>query len=306
MRAAVCGALALAGCGGHAPEPGDARRARAARDVEHYVWVDARCSDGTIDLAATGFERTVELQRREDGYLMTFDTELATQGCRALSVWTAHAERELYAYRFVPEAWVHEPRAGGAPSERGCGPEEREPVLGEIHRAGDTLELVLQRSPWCRGFDAHFVLKGAPPPVLRPQDVVARYVAHFARGDAGALAALFERTGALIEGFSESADGRPTRHEGRAAITAYFERAFAGASWHAARLVSLQRGDRPSEISADVEYIDSELKEPLRVRASFVLAAGEIFESDLQLVTDPQPAEAASPPASELHSERVP
>jgi len=252
--------------------------------ADRYTWVDAHCSDGPIDLAAIGFERTLDVERRRDSILLTFDTALATEGCRSTSVWTARREQQLYLYAFAPEAWV------ALPAGTSCGAEERTPALGELHFAGDTLEIVMQRSPWCRGFDTHFIYRAVPAPELGGRELVARYVAHFSRGDADALAAMFERGGALIEPFSPTKDGQPTRHEGRAAIRAYFERVFTSARWHAARLIALSPGDEENVIIADLEYMDSELAEPLRVRASFVLAAGEIFESDTQLVSDPKPA----------------
>jgi len=262
------------------------------------VWVDARCSDGPIDLAAVGFERTVDLAKRGKSYVLTFDTKLATEGCQTTSVWTAEPEADLYSYRMSPESWVSWPMSARTgvvgPAGGACGAEEREPVLGEIHRAGDALELVMQRSPWCRGFDVHFVFRAIPRPSLEPAELVARYVAHFDRGDALSLAQLFESQGVLIESFTATQDGQPARHEGRTAIAAYFERVFASSSWHAARLLALSGGDDPSVITADLEYMDSELAEPLRLRASFVLAGGEIFESEAQLVTDPKPAHAVA------------
>jgi ketosteroid isomerase-like protein len=275
----------LLGCATTSAAPRDATRLPARTD--RYTWVDAHCSDGTIDLAGVGFERTVDVERRMDSVLLTFDTALATEGCRSLSVWTARREpKQLYLYSLVPEAWVELP-VGNV-----CGEQERATTLGELHFAGDTLEIITQRSPWCRGYDAHFIYRAMPHAPLDGRELVARYVAHFSRGDAGALAAMFESRGALIESFSSTPDGQPTRHEGRAAIRAYFERVFASARWHAARLIALSPGEGDNVIIADLEYMDSELSEPLRVRSSFVLAAGEIFESDTQLVTDPKPAPA--------------
>lgn len=264
----------------------------ASAKAERYTWVDAYCSDGTIDLAAVGFERIVDVERRKDRVLLTYETALATQGCSSTSVWTARRQDELYAYALEPEAWVELP-AGAT-----CGVQERAPVLGELHFAGDTLEIVTQRSPWCRGYDAHFIYRATPALELESRALALRYVAHFSRGDASALAALFESHGTVIESFSASADGQATRHEGRAAIRAYFERVFTSARWHAARLIALTPGDEPNVIIADLEYMDSELQEPLRVRSSFVLAGGEIFESDTQLVTDPKPALASAEPKS--------
>jgi ketosteroid isomerase-like protein len=275
----------LFGCATTSAAPRDAMRLPAR--IDRYTWVDAHCSDGTIDLAGVGFERTVDVERRMDSVLLTFDTALATEGCRSLSVWTARREpKQLYLYSLVPEAWVELP-VGNV-----CGEHERATTLGELHFAGDTLEIITQRSPWCRGYDAHFIYRATPHTPLDGRELVARYVAHFSRGDAGALAAMFESRGALIESFSATPDGQPTRHEGRAAIRAYFERVFASARWHAARLIALSPGEGDNVIIADLEYMDSELSEPLRVRSSFVLAAGEIFESDTQLVTDPKPAPA--------------
>ena len=289
---AMC-SLVLLGCATTSAAPQEAMRLPSRTD--RYTWVDAHCSDGTIDLAGVGFERTVDVERRMDSVLLTFDTALATEGCRSLSVWTARrVPKQHYLYSLVPEAWVELP-AGNV-----CGEQERAPTLGELHFAGDTLEIITQRSPWCRGYDSHFIYRATPRArerALDGRELVARYVAHFSRGDAGALAAMFESHGALIEAFSASDDGQPTRHEGRAAIRAYFERVFASARWHAARLIALSPGEGDNVIIADLEYMDSELSEPLRVRSSFVLAAGEIFESDTQLVTDPKPAPAQAVPA---------
>lgn len=292
----VAGVCALAGCAtaGRTSAP---KSAPAFAATERYTWVDAYCSDGAVDLAAIGFERTVDVERRKDAVLLTYDTALATQGCRSTSVWSARRADKLYVYTLEPEAWIELP-AGTV-----CGAEERAPSTGELHFAGDTLEIVTQRSPWCRGFDAHFVYRSTPTAELSGREVVARYIAHFGRGDAAALADLFDDNGALIESFSASRDGQPTRHEGRAAIRAYFERMFTSSRWHAARLLALTPADsgntRDNALIADLEYMDSELREPLRVRSSFVLAAGEIFESDIQLVTDPQPvAPAGAEPKS--------
>jgi hypothetical protein len=294
---------ALSGCAtgsSVAPRPVTSSAAQA----ERYTWVDAHCSDGEIDLASIGFERTVDVERRgvdeQHALLLTLNTALATEGCRSTSVWTARRQDELYVYAMEPEAWVElpgTPHAAGFAAASGttCGVEEREPVLGELHFAGDTLEIVTQRSPWCRGYDAHFIYRAMPALELEGDELVARYVAHFSRGDAAALAALFESHGALIESFTASRDGQPTRHAGRAAIRAYFERVFTSTRWHAARLIALSPGDDANVIIADLEYMDSELQEPLRVRSSFVLAGGEIFESDTQLVTDPKPAPSAQP-----------
>jgi hypothetical protein len=280
-------ALALCGCASapRATGPGQGIDAERAQ-VRHYVWTSASCSDGSIDLAALGFERTLEVERTKGATLLTLETAIATRGCRSTSVWKVTDAEE--GKRIEPEAWVRQP------SGESCGLEERAPVLGTLRFLDERLEITTRSSPWCRGLDARFRYTESPVPALDAERVAARYVAHFARGDADALARLFAIDGSLIEPFTATEDGQLKRHEGRDAVRAYYARAFASVPWQTARLLALERDANSGAIIADVEYMDGLLAEPLRVRIALVLAGYELLEAEVQLVTDPRAAAAAS------------
>ncbi len=291
----LIGLLALFACTSSSQRAGVGHPSQThAAAPRRYVWLDTSCSDGEVDLAALGFERSVELRTTTDGGLvLTFDTALATTGCWSTSVWKA--EPLAAGYRFVPEAWITQP------ADQPCGMEERKPVLGELEVSLDGLVIVTRQSPWCRGLDARFVYRAAGASATAqqlesPTRIAARYMAHFERGDAEALADLFSTEGSLVEPFSATEDQQPARHEGRAAIRSYFEHAFTSVQWHAVRVRSFET--RADTVIADFEYMDAALAEPLRARNLLVLAGGEVFESEIQLVTDPKPTEpqtSASP-----------
>jgi len=257
-----------------------------------WTWVEAECNDGALDLARLGFEREFTLDLREDegSLLLTFDTELVTAGCSATSVWLARPAGDAELWQLEPQAVVSEPPDGE------CGARERDATLGTLRMSSDVFEIVTHRSSWCRGFDARFVYRRAPPRRLSPRDVVVRYVAHFNRGDASAVADLFVDSGALVEPFTRTDDGNYKRHEGRARVQDWYENAFRSAPWHALRLLSLSSGAETGHLIAQWEYMDPHLSEPLSGRNLFVVAGGEIYETEIQLVSDPKPqGEAAGP-----------
>lgn len=270
----------------------------SALDGARYVWVEAECADGPLDLARLGFERELTLDVRGVSLLMTFDSELIVEGCYQTMVWRAEPALESDAWQVVPEAHVELPLGVE------CGAREREPMGASLRFTEDLLELVTYDSPWCRGFDARFVYRRAPPRRPTERQLVARYVAHFDRRDAQELSLLFAENASLVEPFSPSQDGNHVRHEGREAIRAYFERAFASTRWLAMRLSALSPVDESGSLIADWQYMDDHLAEPLLGRNLFLIAAGEIYETELQLVSDPVAGEPPpDAPASDLASE---
>ena len=66
------------------------------------------------------------------------------------------------------------------------------------------------------------------------------------------------------------------------------------------RLLAIEPGTTEGHFTAEWEYMDPLLSEPLRGRNLFVLAGGEIYEAELQLLGDPSVAAQleAPPPAS--------
>jgi hypothetical protein len=291
----------LVGCAGRSAqvETASSSTQPALRSLQgaRFVWVEAECSDGPLELGQLGFERELAVEVGRDTLLLTFDTAVVTAGCRSTSVVSVKAAPDADTtqggptelYRYTPESVVT------LPAGTSCGAVETSPALGTLRLAGDQLELVTQGSPWCRGFDARFVYRRSEPKPLLPEQVAARYVAHFDRGDARSVAALFEAAGSLVEPFTRTDDGNYERHEGRAAVQAWLVRSFASTPWHAMRLLALVPGSSSDQLIADWEYMDANLAEPLRGRNLFVIAAGEIYESEIQLTSDPKPAAATVP-----------
>jgi hypothetical protein len=271
------------------PTSGTLRDAFAGLSDGRFEWLQAECDDGPLDLASIGFERTLWLQLQGGKLLLTLDTQLATKGCGQTTVWLATSTSASEFWRFEPQALVALP-----PAAAECGATEREAVNGTMRADGDELELVTQRSPWCRGFDARFVYRRAPPRPLTPEEIVVRYVAHFDRGDADAIAGLFEDKASLVEPFTRTGDGNYARHEGRDAVRAWYASAFTTARWHAMRLLAYEPREA-GHVAADWEYMDARLREPLRGRNLFLIAEGEIYEAEVQLVSDPVPKDPATP-----------
>lgn len=287
VRAYALGAFALllfaCGCASAPKSPWELNgKARGGLSGSHWVWLDAECSDGALELGSVGLERTLAIDITGQGVVqLTFDSQLATAGCSATSVWTVNPTQRSARWRFVPEALVALPPGGQ------CGAEERAPTDGTLRLLGDVLEVVIYRSQWCRGFDARFLYRRSTPEQLEPRALAARYVAHWNRGDAAAVAQLFVDDGALIEPFSRTDDGNYARHQGRAEVQAWLERAFASSPWQALRLLSFEPGSDEGQWIATWDYMDANLASPLRGRNLFVMAGGEIYETELQLVADP-------------------
>jgi hypothetical protein len=286
-------ACALFACGGSTnPQALSALSADGWNGIDgsRFTWASAECSDGPLDLARLGFEREVELSVREGALFMTLDTEVITDGCTSTSVWQVVPASDPALWKLTPRALVTLP-----PSAE-CGAKEREPQNGSLHLSGDSLEIVQHGSTWCRGFDARFVYRRAPARRLAPRELIARYVAGWNLRDPRVLAGLFVDGGSLVEPFTRTDDGNYARHEGRDALRAFFAQAFASVPWSAMRLLAIEPGTTEGHFTAEWEYMDPVLSEPLRGRNLFVLAGGEIYEAELQLIGDPKAAVRLEPP----------
>jgi hypothetical protein len=262
-----------------------------------FVWIDAECSDGPLDLGSLGFERELRLDVEKTTLVMSLDTALAAQGCASTSLFVVEPAPQPGLFRFVPKALV------SLPSDQSCGAVERKETLGQLRSFGDELELVLRDSPWCRGFDSRFTYKRVDWQRLDDRRLVMHYVAAWNRSDAAAMAALFDQNGSLVEPFTKTDDGNYARHQGRAEVAAWYASAFASSPWHALRLSWLEPGAADGQWIAGWEYMDPQLASPLRGRNLFVLAGGEIYETEIQLIDDPEPAPAATAETKTVTSE---
>ena len=286
--------FALGACAsrqGGQPASVPAAQALSVLDHAHYRWVSAQCVDGELDLARQGFDRTLTSEVFGQSLRFTYETRLAQPECVSTEVWSLQPAA-AGQWRFIADADVH------LPADLPCGAANtsaQPDVLGMVQVNGETLEEMRFGSPWCRGFDARFVYRRIPAQGLDRDQIIRRYVAHWNRRDPRAVAALFADQGALVEPFSRSNDGQPIRHEGRAQIEAWLKDAFGSVPWFAMQLTGIEALDDSGQALALWRYFDPGLAEPLYGRNLFVLAGGEIFATELQLVSEPVPSSSLQP-----------
>ncbi|HKU44294.1 MAG TPA: nuclear transport factor 2 family protein [Polyangiales bacterium] len=275
----------LAGCNAGARPPATATSAPLAplsslADAR-WTWLSAECVDGGLALDSLGFDRTLRSELRGDRVVLTYDTELAEPLCASTEVWTL-SPLASGQFWFKPEARVTLP-AGAA-----CGAREETPRQGVLRLTGDTLEEIHFGSEWCRGFDVRFTYRRTTPLQLSPEQVVRRYVAHWNRRDPRAVASLFAEDGQLLEPFTRSPDGSLVRHAGRPNVEAWLADAFATTPWLAMQLTEIEPRSE-GQVIASWRYMDARLAEPLTGRNLYVLAGGEIFATEVQLLAPPSP-----------------
>lgn len=250
------------------------------RATQRYLWVDARCSDGALDLAAQGFERELFLRPAGAGYELTFVSRKGAQGCREFAIWSARPDRDAEGQaRFAFVAWPEVV----LPADRVCDPQEDGLRRGELQISGEMLTLSLQRSGYCRGFDVYFRYRKVPLRSLRAAEVVQKFIALYNSRDAAAVASLFAAQGVLTEPFSQSVGLGVARHEGRLAIERWLAEGFAANTWSAMRLQELRPEGDPGAFVAIWEYMDSGLAEPLVGQTRFVVGDSQIFVAELQV-----------------------
>jgi hypothetical protein len=282
--------LGLSACSARGAGPNATPAAVSVASLDHarFLWVSAQCVDGVLDLAKNGFERTLVSEVHGNGLRFTYDTRLAQPDCVSTEVWSLQPEA-AGQWRFVPESEVR------LPADAACGAATQSAGQGVIQLHGDTLEELHFGSGWCRGFDVRFVYRRVPEVTLTRDQIIRRYIAHWNRRDAHAVAGLFADQGLLVEPFSRSGDGMPVRHEGRAQVEAWLSQAFGSVSWLALQLTDIEPLEDANQSLALWRYFDARLAEPLAGRNLFLLAGGEIFTTELQLVGEPVPAAAGKP-----------
>jgi len=285
--ALLCGWAATPSC---ATRTGPALELPSAPSAAHFVWVRTECVDGRLPLAETGFQQALTAARVGETLELTFDTAMADRGCTDLTSVTAEphpsetGQGALWAMRADARVTL--------PMDARCGPPDAHGTLGQLWLEGEALRLTLRRSGWCRGFDATVHYRIAPAAERSAEEVVRRYLLRFARRDAEAAARLFADNGSLVEPFTQHPDGRTTRHRGRAEVGAWLERTLQGPRWSAVRVRSVESSGPAGQFIAEWEYMDDALSAPVVARNLFVVADGEIFETEVQLLSVPRPRAA--------------
>jgi ketosteroid isomerase-like protein len=280
------GDLALGGGGGSSFSSAGTTPVGPEIGGTEWQWIEAHCTEGPLDLASRGFSQELRIEADQQGLLLTFDETFERESCTHTVVTRAKPTQDRRTFRMVEEVRVAEP-----PTDQCYGKMEQERP-GEVRRAGDLLEVLVQRSfVWCNGFEVRMVYARKQPSMLSNEQIVRRYAAHFNRRDAAHVAALFAESGSLVEPFHVTRTGGASRHDGRAEVQAYFEETFRGVDWLALQMTEIAaRGE--GQVVADWKYIDPRVEAPFGGRNHFTIAAGEIFESRIEL-TDPPPAAGA-------------
>jgi hypothetical protein len=301
-------ALALAGCGGGqerstTPDEsadlentgGSGRTSEMPRglDGSQWRWVEAHCTEGPLDLTARGYAAKLRVSERDGGLTLISDQVFATEQCEHTIVQRAVPPQSGADWRMEEVARVP------VPATRECFGRPEEPRPGEVRLQNGRLEVLTQRSQWCNGLEVRMVYERVPDALLAEEEIVRRYVAHFTLGDADAVAGLFAEAGSLLEPFTQTETGDPYRHDGREAVRAWYTETFATARWRAVRITGIEPSTSAAGAAQRVltwEYMDPRLEQPLTGRTSFTIAAGEIFEAQIELTSAPTeraPTEAA-------------
>jgi hypothetical protein len=162
---------------------------------------------------------------------------------------------------------------------------------GVITLSGDALEIWIYQSNWCDGFDVRFTYRAIQNKQLSNEQVIRHYAVFFNQRNFKAIAGLFAETGSVIEPFAATSDGNPKRNQGRSEVEKYYRALFESASWSALKLVSIEQEKEEDQLIVSWEYMDSRLEKPFSGRNLFIMAGGEIFETEFQITSDITQAE---------------
>lgn len=253
------------------------QRAYGVLDRSRWSWYEAECIDRPLDLFKRGFEQQLRVRVQNDGLLLTFDNEFMSEGCEQTIVMFATPSLEKDQWQIVEEARV------AFPTNNACFGRPQPVRAGVIRLSGDVLELHIYRSDWCNGFDVRFAYRSIPNAPLTDRQLIRHYAAHFNRRDPKSLADLFAETGSLTDPLSSPTDENPQRYTGRKAIEGFFRRTFESTRWHALRITAIEQSNEPGYYFANWEYMDSHLDKPFSGRNLFIIAEGEIYQTEFQI-----------------------
>jgi hypothetical protein len=262
---------------------------RSARDGQRsfgvlhqscWSWFEAECIDRPLDLFKRGFEQQLRVRVQNDGLLLTFDNEFMSEGCEQTIVMSATPALEKDQWQIVEEARI------ALPTDEACfgRPEQVRP--GVVRLSGDVLELLIYRSDWCNGFDVRFAYRSIPNVPLTDRQLIRHYAVHFNRRDPASLASLFAATGSLIEPLASTTGGNPKRYQGRKEVERFFRQTFESTRWHALRITAIEQSNEPGYYIAKWDYMDSHLERPFGGRNLFIVAEGEIYQTEVQIADE--------------------
>jgi len=248
-------------------------------DGSEWRWVSAFCTEGPLDLGSRGYSSTLRIAQDGAAVDLTYDSAYVNEGCQQTIIQHVSPPEGRGELRMDETARV------AVPPTTACFGQPEPPRPGELRRDGRRLEVLVQRSRWCGGFEVRMVYEPIQPTLLGDEDIARRYVAQFTMGDSARIAELFAQTGSVVEPFTVTTTGDPYRHDGREAVETYFSETFDGTPWRAMRITGFDHGDR--QLVMRWEYMDPRLADPLPGRNTFTIAGGEIFEAAITLDGEP-------------------
>ena len=247
-----------------------------ALDGTHWKWVEAHCTEGPLDLASKGFSQHLAIEREGDALNLFYTQQFESTGCKETVVQRATpAKTALAEHKMTEEVRVIQPDSGCS----GTGEADRP---GDVRKRGDFLEVFVQRSMWCGGFEVRMVYAPTEPIDYDDDQLIRAYFVRLNLLDAGKVATLYAAEGAVVDPYTVTETGNATRYDGRVAVAEWYKEQFDASAWMAFRLTEIEKADN-AKYAAKFEYMDPRLKEPSTGAVALTLAGGEVYESKLEL-----------------------
>lgn len=276
-----------------------------------WRWVEAHCTEGPLDLSGRGFSEELRVRAVDDGLVLVRDRVTADNGCEATVMTYAKppAEEGSFEWR-VSEAY----RVAMPPTEACLEADRDPPRPGEVRKNGEFLEVLVQRSQWCDGFEVRHVYAPLLADELEGPQVVRHYVGHFNLRNADAIADLFAPVGAVVEPFTQTEIGT-FRHckepeggapvggaacpTGLANLKAWYEETLGSVEWLALDLQSVEALGEAGAYEAAWRYMDDRLEQPFEGKNTFRVVGGEIVQTEILVDAEPQAKPVEEPPEGE-------
>lgn len=296
--------------------------------ASRWLWVGAACTEGDLDLRSIEFGAEMRVYPTQeviapapvaadapdggttDGGLPVVTAPPQTRGGlliitdQSFKAGEARCMRTIVQRAMPPAAgdedWrITEETRISAPSSADCEGVRELSRPGSVHMRGQRLEVLVQRSNSCNNLEVRNSYEALPLAPLADDQVIRRFFAHFNRRDVEAVVNLFDEGGSMLDPAHISESGGPARLEGRDAVRTWMNETIAGVPWVALRLESLAPAGQPGQHTAAWSYMDPRRESPLAGSSKFTLAAGAIFEMQLEyeptgtLETPRRPGETA-------------
>lgn len=274
-------ASGLCACGGgQSPQERTAQNVSSpaapllALDNTRWSWTHATCDDGQHQLDALGFDDRLHVTAIGHGVRLTHQLMMEAEGCAETVVTWVSADGA--AFRFADQARVADA------ADRACvdgWPREHTGEIQHQHQhEADTLELRVHRSALCGGYDIRHSYRRVTRAQPNDHALIRQVVVGLALRDADVITEHFAAQSSLVVPKPAREGGGQLRFEGRSAVRGWFIGMVRSVAWIGARILDITETST-GHYTVRVEYMDSELSEPLLAQLVVTLADGEIYEA---------------------------